>query len=198
MSQELRRKKRITTVGAHVAYMKAGSPFLEQGLPVQHPKWEHRPFESPPHSRSNPEAKASLTGKRDFTRLMERRSSKEAPDTFLFLLGLRQEDTRVLAKRGGGGPDRVSSDWKPWPRRNAARPRGRRTHRTKHSADRVGRQERRGKIHPSSSPLPGARDRWSRVLLFIGRRKMGFRGAYLNPSAKATGTETPAGENAQR
>lgn len=51
MSQELRRKKRITTVGAHVVYMKAGSPFLEQGLPVQHPKWEHRPCESPPHSR---------------------------------------------------------------------------------------------------------------------------------------------------
>lgn len=35
------------------------------------------------------------------------------------------------------------------------------------------------------------------VLLFIGRRRMGFRGAYRNSSAKATGTETPAGENAQ-
>lgn len=35
------------------------------------------------------------------------------------------------------------------------------------------------------------------VLLLIGRRKMGFRGAYVNSSAKGTGTETPAGENAR-
>lgn len=62
-------------------------------------------FWKPTALPSNPEAKASLSGKRNFTRLMERRSSKEAPDTFLFLLGLRQEDTRVLAKRGGGGPE---------------------------------------------------------------------------------------------
>lgn len=47
--------------------------------------------------------------------------------------------------------------------KKAACPRGRRTHRTKHSEGRAERREIRGKIHPSSSPPPGARDRWSRA-----------------------------------
>lgn len=85
LSQELRRKKRLTTVGTHVFYMKAGSSFLEHGLPVQHPKREPRPFENPHYSPPNPEAKAGLTGKPDFARRMKRRNSKEARDTLLFL-----------------------------------------------------------------------------------------------------------------
>lgn len=49
---------------------------------------------------------------------MKEGAAQRAQDTFLFLLGLRQEDTPlVLAKRGGGGPGRVSSEKQPWPRR---------------------------------------------------------------------------------
>lgn len=32
-----------------------------------------------------------------------------------------------------------------------------------HRADLIGRRERREKIHPNSSPLPEARNRWSRA-----------------------------------
>lgn len=165
LSQELRRKKRLTTVGTHVFYMKAGSSFLEHGLPVQHPKREPRPFENPHYSPPNPEAKAGLTGKPDFARRMKRRNSKEARDTLLFLstwpAAGGYSASRQKRRRARQSQQRLRK--KPWPRRKAARPRGRRTHRTKHSANRVGRRERKGKIHPSSSPLTGATDRWSRA-----------------------------------
>lgn len=79
-------------------------------------KRERWPSKSPPPLSSNPEPKA--TGIRDFARLIKEGAAQRAQDTFLFLLGLRQEDTPlVLAKRGGGGPDRVSSEKQPWPRR---------------------------------------------------------------------------------
>lgn len=172
----------------------------------QHPRGARRPLASPPPrpAAAEPEARASLSLREPGGRRAdERRRRAEAADTFLFPLGPRREQTPpVFAKRGGGGLGTVSSDQKPWPRRReGGRPRGRRTHRTKRRADRLegrGRREEGGKkkIHPSSSPPPGARDRWSQLLL-RGRRKMGFRGAHLNSSAQATGTETPAGEGAR-
>lgn len=142
----------------------AAGPASQRGTPA---------FWKPTALPSNREAKASLTGKRDFTRLMKGGAARRLRTPFSFYLACGRRILGFSPKEGGGGPDGVSSDKKPWPRRNAARPRGRRTHRTKHSADRVGRRERRGKSHPSSSPLPGARDRWSRAPLYR-EKKDGF------------------------
>lgn len=52
-----------------------------------------------------------------------------------------------------------------------------------------------GRFSPALHHCPGL-ETGGAALLLRGRRKMGFRGANLNSSAQATGTETPAGENA--
>lgn len=180
-------------------------------LAGQHPRGARRPLASPPPlpAAAEPQARASLSLREPRCRRAdERRRRAEAADTFLFPLGPRagadasgfRQKRRRRARRRQQRPEALATKEGG---RAGGRPRGRRTHRTKRRADRLegrGRREEGGggkeKIHPSSSPPPGARDRWSQLLL-RGRRKMGFRGAHLNSSAQATGTETPAGEGAR-
>lgn len=142
---------------------------------------------------SNHEAKVRLPGKRDFARRMKGGAAERlrTPSSFHLacggiLLRFRQKRRRArqsqqrqeaLAAKEGGSSTRPENS-----PNKAQRGLG-------------GERGKREKIHPSSSPLPGAGDRWSRAPPYW--EKMGFRGANLNSSAKATGTETLAGENAQ-
>lgn len=176
--------------------MKAGSPSLEHWLPVQHPKGGHRPFGSPPHS--------PLTVK-----------PKPASQGNAILRGWWKEE-----QQGGSGHLSLST----WPAAggySGSRQKKEEAGQTESAATRSLGLEGTRLVHAAEelTEQSTARTGWGdgkegervtpalhhcleletggAVLLFTGRRKMGFRGAYLNSSAKATGTETPAGENAQ-
>ncbi|EAW64386.1 hCG28196, isoform CRA_b, partial [Homo sapiens] len=81
---------------------------------------------------------------------------------------MQQNTQYCLLNENRGGYSPGPSQWRrrtrqatakePWPGRSAASPRGRRTHRTKRTAEREGTLGKRGKDSTSSSPLPGARD----------------------------------------
>ncbi|XP_029794635.1 uncharacterized protein LOC115291284 [Suricata suricatta] len=178
--------KRITTVGTHVLYMRAGSQFLGHGPPVQHPNRGRWPSESPPPTPpSNPEAKTA--GTRALAGLIEEGAARRAQDTSLstwpaaggYSPGSRQKRRRTRQSQQRNAALAVK----------AARPRGRRTHRTKHSARTGWGDAKEGKrFTPTLRHCLGLETGGAALR---GRIKMGFRGANLNSSAKATGTETP-------
>lgn len=160
---EERREKRITTVGTHVFYMKAGSQFLEHGPPVQHPKRERWPSKSlPPQPpplilKPKPPGYEILLGcwKKEQLRGLKTLSS------FYLACGRRilpwfspkeeEADQAESAAKSSLGRESSSSS-RPENSPNKA-----------YHADPAGRSERREKIHPNSSPLPEARNRWSRA-----------------------------------
>lgn len=96
-------------------YRKAGSQFLEQRPPSKTANRDTSLCKARPRSPPTPKPKPAS---RDPRRCSAdgRRSGTEGSGCLPPLLGLRREDTPpVLAKRGGGGPGRVSSDKKPRP-----------------------------------------------------------------------------------
>lgn len=114
---EERREKRITTVGTHVFYMKAGSQFLEHGPPVQHPKRERWPSKSlPPQPpplilKPKPPGYEILLGwwKKEQLRGLKTLSS--------FYLACGRRILPWFSPKEEEADQAVSSEKQPWPRR---------------------------------------------------------------------------------
>lgn len=166
-------------MGTYASHMKAGSHFKEPGPRVQHPRGEQRPLQSPPPLPSSPEAEAEA-------------ASEERGHLPLSIwpaagrgLGFRQKRRRrrrtrqsqqrkvALAAKAGGSSTRP--DKSP----------------NKAHRGLEGRRDTRGSL-TQLLPTAWGLDRWSRAPPSREKR-MGFRRANLNSSAKATGTGTRAG-----
>lgn len=163
-SQELRKEKSLTTAGdTCIPHESRKSVSLERGLPAGPASQTGTPAFGEPTSTPLP-----LTTPRGNATLRDRWTQGQQRGCGHLPLSTwpAAADSSGFAQRGGG-PGTVSSDKKPWPRRQAARPRGRRTHRTKPGADRVGRQGRGERATPALHRGPGLETGGAELL--IGR-----------------------------